>query len=803
MTCPADIRLPAGDRFRGVRAVWQEPRPSYGEVSFNMGSTHSPGEFFFEGTTQVTYTASGNGPDGRITVSCFFFVVIEPDCDDECCDLPDGTFSVPTPRPHDCFAPPELDDFEALYEPSGTKTCRDGHSICSEDRKFLPPRPPRPPPMTPKFFVGEAEGGGPVVEPPTTTSTTTTTTSTSTTTTTLTPPESFCEFRDVDVTFLLDASGSVGTADFGVMQDFVADTISLLDVGSDAVRVAGAMYHERAIPGFDFDFSFSRPTLRSEVLSWVYPSDRNYGTASGAALNYVTNNLLVPSAGYRGGEAVVYFFSDGRSAESAAVVQAAADALKATGARVVAVGISGLVDVAQLEVIASSVDDIVLVNDFTELTAAVSEDLAERLCADTTPSTAAPTTTTTTTTTTDNVAQRCQGRTTDLTAEECRCTPLPDCHTCGVDALLVPVADTCQLCKNSAYLLDGVCVATCPEGFVGTGFGRFGRACEPVETSPVVQQCAGITTSITADACRCARNCHTCEWTDGLVGDCSICKNSAYLLNGDCVESCPTGFTPTGTGSFRRECVRDTPTTPAAVTTAELDFCVGRNTLLLGESCSCNADCHTCEWASGTAGQCIKCKNEAYLLDGECVATCPDGFDSLGSGSFGKECVELTSAADDQCQGITLRDAGTSCRCASDCHTCAWVNGLPSTCSLCKNSAFLLDGTCVESCPAGYDEDPNGRFGSLCVESSRRRRSILALAGEMALGSHAAGSPALVAGMAAGVAMVVLAVVATVIVVHRRRRAADVLPLHERAAVDETEQMLLQSTLDGVQTTSS
>jgi len=237
----------------------------------------------------------------------------------------------------------------------------------------------------------------------TTTSTTTTSTTTTTTTqepTTTTTATSVCDFNNVGVLFTLDASGSVGTENFDIAQNFVADTVELLDIGADQIRVAGMMFHAVPLPQFDFDFSFDRDTIADEFRSFVYPTDRNWGTATGAALNYIRTNLLVPAAGNRDpANTVVYFITDGNSQEEESFVQAAADALHATGARVVAIGITDAIDEAQLQIIASSPDDVIIVEDFANLDEVVRLDILQRACATTTTTTEEPTTTTTTTTT--------------------------------------------------------------------------------------------------------------------------------------------------------------------------------------------------------------------------------------------------------------------------------------------------------------------------------------------------------------------------------------------------------------------
>jgi hypothetical protein len=222
----------------------------------------------------------------------------------------------------------------------------------------------------------------------------------------------FCDFHPVDVVFVLDSSGSVTESNFNLAQLFVADMIELLDVGEFKVRVAATLFDSRPRPQFDFDFSYDKATLQNEVLNFFYDTATLHGTATGAGLDYVTNNILTSSAGYRGGDALVFVITDGVSQESSSTVQTAADNLKATGAHVVAVGISSQVSLSQLHVIASTRDDVIYRDSYRLLDPALGADLVSRSCnvpsttaLETTPATTTtttstrPTTTTTTTTT--------------------------------------------------------------------------------------------------------------------------------------------------------------------------------------------------------------------------------------------------------------------------------------------------------------------------------------------------------------------------------------------------------------------
>ena len=215
------------------------------------------------------------------------------------------------------------------------------------------------------------------------------------------------------------------------------------------------------------------------------------------------------------------------------------------------------------------------------------------------------------------------------------------CNTCDDGNL------SCLRCYNARYLLDGQCVAECPEGYEALGSGNFGRSCR--QPPP----------------CLSGRdNCNTCS------GDqCVLCYNGKKLFDGECLDECPAGFEATGRGNFGRGCRR--------VLACE----VGRD------------DCNTC---SEDNEQCEKCYNRKYLLNGTCIDACPRGFDAVGRGNFGRECVVALPC-------VEGRDS---------CHTCAGEQ-----CTLCYNRKKLFQGQCVEECPEGFAETGRGNFGRGCRET--------------------------------------------------------------------------------------
>jgi hypothetical protein len=220
-----------------------------------------------------------------------------------------------------------------------------------------------------------------------------------------------------------------------------------------------------------------------------------------------------------------------------------------------------------------------------------------------------------------------------------------NCNTCSIGQT------ECTLCYNAKRLLNGTCVDECPEGYDDIGSGNFGREC--VVAPPCVEG---------------RENCHTCS---GDAQECLLCYDAKLLLNGTCVDECPEGFGEIGSGRFGREC-----TFPPCVE---------------GE-----ADCNTC---SIDRLQCEICYNGKKLVDGECIDVCPQGFEEVGRGNFGRTCRE-----------VRPWEVGRD-----NCNTCSADN---LQCEICYNAKRLFNGTCVDACPPGFSETGSGNFGRECTDST-------------------------------------------------------------------------------------
>jgi hypothetical protein len=239
------------------------------------------------------------------------------------------------------------------------------------------------------------------------------------------------------------------------------------------------------------------------------------------------------------------------------------------------------------------------------------------------------------------------------------CTRLLNyCHECANDT-------ACYFCRESHYLFNGRCLASCPVGTIGVGTGNFRRVCEAV------------TTTTEPDSTSCTRledHCHECADSS----TCNFCRDAHYLFNGQCVASCPTGHLAVGTGNFRRVCQQSLNAS--------------------GDTCGSMANhCQACE----NATTCSFCRDAHYLYDGRCVETCPTGSVGVGVGNFRRACQRLDVSS------------ATCTPSVNHCHACEDS----ITCSFCRDSQYLYDGKCVATCPVGTVGQGTGNFRRYCTNS--------------------------------------------------------------------------------------
>jgi hypothetical protein len=346
-----------------------------------------------------------------------------------------------------------------------------------------------------------------------------------------------------------------------------------------------------------------------------------------------------------------------------------------------------------------------------------------RRCEATVTTTAAPTTTTTTIAIPPQFGNStCVGKTIANSTVPCDCAS--NCHSCMLQDGRHHV---CLLCKNAAYLLDGACVAKCPDSYISTGTGLFSRTCvlpatvrptQGTNTTSSQEFCNQRVSNVTGQPCSCSTNCHQCSLVDDMESECFVCKNRFFLHNSVCVPTCPAGFVGTGTGNFFRRCVATFTTAappPGTGPRPPVDVCMGRKMTVSNHTCRCQSNCYQCEFGGGVPGACQECKNGHFRHNGQCVQSCPLGTRPRGIGLFFRHCAPtfVPGAIEDTCVGRRTNLTNATCSCEPDCHQCAF-QGTAGVCSMCKNNQYLFDGNCVTGCPDGYSTSGMGRFGRFC-----------------------------------------------------------------------------------------
>ena len=98
-----------------------------------------------------------------------------------------------------------------------------------------------------------------------------------------------------------------------------------------------------------------------------------------------------------------------------------------------------------------------------------------------------------------------------------------------------------------------------------------------------------------------------------------VCRDGTYLLDGACVETCPTGMAMLGIGDFKRRCM--------APFECQRGRIIGMD---VGYGCKCANDdmtpaaCHFCSFRANEFGQhCTRCNGGKYLqADNRCHDNC-------------------------------------------------------------------------------------------------------------------------------------------------------------------------------------
>ncbi|XP_076845202.1 proprotein convertase subtilisin/kexin type 5b isoform X2 [Brachyhypopomus gauderio] len=286
-----------------------------------------------------------------------------------------------------------------------------------------------------------------------------------------------------------------------------------------------------------------------------------------------------------------------------------------------------------------------------------------------------------------------------------------NCETCLSGCHFCQEADHCIKCLPGRYLQNGSCVAECQKGYPDDGVCRScashcsscegdAQHCLSCELQYLLHEHACVDHCpqryhIRADACeRCPDGCADCDGRE----QCTECEEYYFLHEGRCLDKCPTGYSANS-----RKCS------------------------------PCHEDCTDCDGPN--EDNCLSCSYPmAVLYRGACLYTCPpntykDGTECMAcdwscltcSGPGPASCLSFGPGAKmdtrgrfrstSSCPPGTFFSERGNCRpCQPGCLLCEG----PVQCLHCGSAHFLLNQTCVATCPDGYYGDEDGRECTRC-----------------------------------------------------------------------------------------
>lgn len=183
----------------------------------------------------------------------------------------------------------------------------------------------------------------------------------------------------MDITFLIDASGSVGTANFNIEKEFVRNVLRELNFEFRAICAVVIAYSDLAEIAVTFDQSsnFKNFDKALDLIKYVGRTsriDKALCKANSVIFNY--------KRGMRRNVAkIIVLVTDGRqsSAPDALPLREAAFSLRRKGIGVLAVGVGEGIDMTELKEITSSHSLVTRVRTFDQLLAATKQ-VSEKVC---------------------------------------------------------------------------------------------------------------------------------------------------------------------------------------------------------------------------------------------------------------------------------------------------------------------------------------------------------------------------------------------------------------------------------------
>ena len=145
-----------------------------------------------------------------------------------------------------------------------------------------------------------------------------------------------CAAKQLDLAFVLDASGSIGSSNWPTIIDFCRDLVDTLTVGSAYSQVAVVIFSTSATVNFNLNSYLTKADVLAAIDRLVYTGGV---TNLNAALGLLNTNVYADGNGMRAGaEKVAVIITDGVDNGGSTTIDTATTCKDVTGIRLMAVG---------------------------------------------------------------------------------------------------------------------------------------------------------------------------------------------------------------------------------------------------------------------------------------------------------------------------------------------------------------------------------------------------------------------------------------------------------------------------------
>ena len=165
----------------------------------------------------------------------------------------------------------------------------------------------------------------------------------------------------IDIVFLLDSSGSIGSRNFVTMKNFVNNIVSNFDIGDNQARIGIIEFSTNASLILPLGSINNTNQLNTFIGNISYIGR---GTRTDLALNLLLTAFNTSRTSH-GIPRVAIVLTDGRSNQPQLTIIAAQTIHNTTGITVYALGIGSGIDINELNTIATSSNNVFLISNFS------------------------------------------------------------------------------------------------------------------------------------------------------------------------------------------------------------------------------------------------------------------------------------------------------------------------------------------------------------------------------------------------------------------------------------------------------